>query len=287
MQLHPEVTINGRTFRLVKKRREAPMAVYRSDNRFLRIGDKENLQAELKMRDSLKEYGFPIPNRFKESKTEDGLYYYIEKSMGYKHFSQIFKDDIENKGDVSSRSFSEFLRVVKEFAVAQLNTKTSKHDYNEFTNAIDIKVLMKELSSYKKKIWNFYEEAKERFSIFPSVLTHGDFNSHNLYKRGVIDFENIFYGPAGYDLVSAVITPDYFPIRGDYEVVSPFRFSDEHKEKYFKVIDELYLENGLPRLSDYTKYFEFCRATWMTAKMGHMPKLHKFRTDLYIKNFLT
>lgn len=286
MKFPESIKINGKEYNLVKERREAPMAVYKFDKTYLRIGDKEDIEAELKMRDQLKEHGFPVPQRFRQGQTDDGMFYYTEKAIGVENFSEIFIKDLEKQGSIDQKSFIQFIDISKEFAAAQLNTINEKADIKEFINAVNLKDIYKEFSREKDKIEKFVEEAKERLSIFPLVLTHGDFNSHNLYRQGVIDFENLFYAPAGYDIVTNIFNPEFFPILGDYEVVNPFRFTQEQKQEYFKVFDEFYLEKGIPRISDYEKYFSFFRATWLTANKEHIPKVQQFRKELYKKYFL-
>ena len=285
LELPEVIVINGKNFKLVKKRRSTAMAVYKFDKRYLRVGERKDLDAELKMRDKLKSYGFPVPDRFPRTRMQGKLYYYTERALGYKSFSEIFRNDIEETGEISKKSLNELIRVVKNFAEAQLKTQ-KKESYANFTNSLNMQALLRELPKEKNKIRKIYDEAKKRLSIFPMVLTHGDFNAHNLYRKGVIDFENLVYGPAGYDIISCLSTPDYFPVRGNYEILTSFRFSDEQREKFLKVFDKLYLQNGLPRLSDYVYYYDFCRAVWLTAKSHHIPKIQQFRYELFKKKFL-
>jgi hypothetical protein len=283
-----ELKVNGKTFKLVKERRSAPMAVYRYGARYLRVGAKAELEKELAVRDKLKEYGFPIPKRFKQATVDDDLHYYIESSIGSTPFMDVFKTEIALKGEISEKSFGEFVRITKQFAEAQLKTQAKEKDWKGFTEAIQIRGLVAEMKTHKAKIMKLYEEVKRRLEIFPFVLTHGDFNPNNLYRRGVIDFENLFYGPAGYDLVTNVINSDYFPSRGDYDLVDSFSFTDEQKKKYFEKIDKFYLDKGLPRVSDVANYFEFCRAVWLIpGRKKDIPSVVKFRKERFIKKFLS
>ncbi len=286
MKFPETLKINGKEFTLVKKRREAPMAVYKFDKKYLRIGDKDDLREELKIRDKLKEFGFPVPRRFKEAKTEEGLYYYTEQAIGYESFSDIFTKEIEAEGAITEKSWKQFLAVTKDFASAQLKTTIKKTDYTEFTNAIDLKKFYSEFPSERAKTEKFYEVVKERLSIFPFVLTHGDFNSHNLYRQGVIDFENLFYAPVGYDIVSSIFTPEFFPIKGDYEYKGSFRFTSDQKKDYLEFFDKFYLDNGIPRISDCLKFFEFGRAVWLTANKEDYPKVREFRLNEFSKRYL-
>lgn len=287
MKFPEKLSINGKEYSLVKERRSAPMAVYKFDKTFLRIGEKKDIEAELKERDTLKEFGFPIPRRFRVGETEEGLSYYTEKAMGTRNFSEIFLQDIEKEGTISQKSFQQYIDITKQFAEAQLKTINEKADLKGFFNSTSVRDIYKEFTQEEgKKIEKWVQEASERLAIFPFVLTHGDFNSHNLYRQGVIDIEGLFYAPVGYDIATNIFNPEFFPVLGDYELVNPFRFTAEQKKEYYEFFDAFYLERGVPRISDYAKYFEFFRATWLTAKKDHIPKVQKFRKELYKKYYL-
>ena len=286
MNFPEKLTIGGKEYVFVKQRRKAPMAVYKYGSTFLRIGEKKAIQKELVERDKLKEYGFPIPRRFRDG-TMGELAYYTEKSIGNENFTEIFIKDIEKQGTIDEKSFQQFMAITKEFAEAQLKTIDPKANIKEFFQNISVKDIAQDFNAEEvKKIEKLLVEASERLSVFPFVLTHGDFNSHNLYRQGVIDFEGTFYAPAGYDIVTNIFNPEFFPLIGDYEILNPYRFSSEQKKQYFDFFDKFYLERGIPRLSDYVKYFEFFRATWLTANKSHIPKTHQFRKNLYRKYFL-
>jgi thiamine kinase-like enzyme len=284
MKFTPTLKVNGREFKLVKLRREAPMAVYRCEGLFMRVGKSDDLHKEVRERDKLKTYGFPIPTRYKKTKIDGDSHYYLEESMGRKHFTQIFGEKYKTEGEVSDRDFKDFIKIVKRFAEAQLKTAVKKKNFTEFANAIRIRRLKKILPKYASKIDTVYSEAKEKLSMFPFVLSHGDFNTHNLYKKGVIDFEGLFYGPAGYDIVSAIFTIEMIDVKGNE---FPVRFTQEQKNMYYEVFDNLYLENGLPRLSDYAKYFEFCRAVWLTTNSSISDDAKEYRKEFFIRNFLS
>ncbi len=288
MEAFPEkLTIGDKEYTLVKQRREAPMAVYKHGSTFLRVGHKRDVEKELAQRDKLKEYGFPIPRRFREGETKEGWVYYTERSMGNENFTDIFVKDIERQGMIDEKSFQQFMSITKEFAEAQLKTIDDKADVKQFFESTSVKDIGKDFTAdERKKIEKLVLEAAERLAVFPLVLTHGDFNSHNLYRNGVIDFEGLFYAPVGYDIATNIFNPEFFPLLGDYELINPYRFSTEQKKQYYDFFDKFYLEKGIPRISDYCKYFEFFRATWLTANKSHIPKVHEFRINLYRKYFL-
>jgi len=118
------------------------------------------------------------------------------------------------------------------------------------------------------------------------VLTQGDFNPHNLFPEGVIDFEETYYGPAGYDLVTNIFSNTYFPETTGYEWIRLYSLTPEQKDIYYKRLDRIYTEAGLPAISDFCEHFEFLRAVWLTMRNHKTPKLQQWRYELFKKSYL-
>jgi len=159
-------------------------------------------------------------------------------------------------------------------------------DFSEFAKGIHLDTLCEELPEYVSRIRAIFEIIKQKLSVLPFVVTHGDFNPHNLYPAGVIDFEDSFRGPFGYDLVGALAHIDYYPDSTDFEFFAKYRFSEDQKRQYFKAFDRICTEANLPLLSEFKNEFEFSRAVWLLILMHKWPKLQKFRYDLFIEKFL-
>ena len=81
-----------------------------------------------------------------------------------------------------------------------------------------------------------------------------------------------------------ISTINYFPDSHEYEHSAGYRFTDKQKEEYLRKMDSISIENGLPPLSEFAKDFEFCRALWLGARIGHTPKLQQFRYDLIVES---
>ena len=281
----PEISINGTTFRLVKLSRRGEVAVYTSGELYARVGEHGVIERMLTLHKKFVEFGFPVPEIVGQGTLSDAGYF-LEKSLGEKCFSYLFQDDIEKHGAVSPELFEKFIAVTEKFAKAQLRTAGPNGSGILLDELIRPRDLAKELPEYGDKILGLYEKAVSALKIFPRVLTQGDFCSHNLFPEGVIDFEKAYYAPAGYDIVTNIFQNDYFPVSREYEYYQLYSLTEEQKALYYKRIDTLYREAGLPELSKYREYFKYCRAVWHTARNNRMPKLQKWRYEFFKKQYL-
>lgn len=279
------IQIGKRSFEFLKIQRDAQSTVYKSADAYLRIGSPDKILADLAFHKQMEEANFPVAKIISEGEL-NGQVYFVESSLGERHFGQMFAEDIEKTGSISKNSFEEFLNIVKRFAKAQLRTRGKEGNYAEFADGIYLDVLCEELPEQASKIQAIFERMKEKFKALPFVTTHGDFNPNNLYPTGVIDLEDSFRGPFGYDLIGAFIHIDYFPDSTDFEYFAKYRFSNGQKQEYFEFLDRVSVEENLPLLSGFQHEFEFARAVWLLVRMHAQPKLQKFRYDLFTERFL-
>jgi hypothetical protein len=126
-------------------------------------------------------------------------------------------------------------------------------------------------------------KAESRLQKLPTVLTHGDFNPHNIMEGGVIDWERTTYAPAGHDLASNMCNIFFFPSSGDFEFTGSYTFSKEQILTYWQKMDEIYLSYKLPKISEYANDFIFCRSMWAVVGMHKYPKLQQWRYVQYPK----
>jgi hypothetical protein len=259
--------------------------IYKSRNEYLRIGKREKIKKDLELHKKMEVGKFPIAPLVSEGAL-DGQYYFVESSLGEKHLGELFAEDVLHNSAISDKNFGYLLNIAERFGGAQLETKTNTENLEDFTNGIHLDVLCKELPHCSQIIQSRFESVLDRLSIFPFVVTHGDFNPNNLYPTGVIDLEDSFYGFFGYDLITAIVHINYFPDWHYYEFFAHYRFTQKQQEKYFAMIDSLSVNAGLPALSDFTADFEFCRAVWSLVRMHKWPKIQRFRYDYFIEKFL-
>src|SRR3989344_5611813 len=285
MIMEKTLKIDDKVFELVVVQREGDTAVYRGGDQYLRVGNREKIERDLKLHHKMEEAGLPVASVISDGEWE-GNRYFIEKSLGEKRFRDVFEEDAAENGAASDENFEKFLKISEKFTRAQVKTAFSEKDFEGFARGIHLDFLCAELPEQAEKIRHRFEEVAEKLKVFPFVITHGDLNPSNMYPDGVIDLEDSFRGPFGYDLVSSIVTVDYVPLGTEYEFHAKYRFTSFQKGKYFKLLDQIATENNLPPISNFADDFEFCRAVWLTVRMHKWPKMQRFRYDLFTKKFL-
>ena len=280
-----KIQLNGQEFLFVVVQRGGNSAIYKSKDSFLRIGTKEKILADLALHKKMEAAGFPVARVIAEG-NHNGQLYFMESSLGDTHLGALFANDVEKREVISAEQFESFVLITEKFARAQLTTRRDAQNYTEFAQGILLQKLSEELPEHAEGLGIRFQEVQEKTKQLPFVVTHGDFNPNNLYSKGVIDLEDSFHAPYGYDLVSAMTHINYFPDSKDYEFYAKYRFTSEQKKKYFERMDAISTKAGLPPLSRFKEDFEFCRAIWLAAKLNHIPKLQEFRYDMVIDKFL-
>jgi hypothetical protein len=279
------LAIEGKDFSLVKIQRDEKSAIYHSDGVYLRIGETDRIQRDLAFHKKMETFGFPVASYISEG-VHDNFYYFTETSLGEINFTHVFAEDVEKQGSISDESFADFTKIIERFAEAQLKTQTITGDSTAFAKAILLPDLCNELPEYKTALQARFEKVVERTTALPWVITHGDCNSHNIHKGGIIDLEDSFTGPFGYDLITALVHINYFPDPPATAFLAKYRFTLKQQEMYLSFLDEISTRAHLPPLSLFKDDFEFCRAVWLAARLDKYPELQKFRFDLLIEKFL-
>ncbi len=280
-----QLTLPEGIFSFVVEQRDGESAVYRGNATYLRIGEPKRIQRALDLHRRMENDAFPVSKLLGEG-TLGNEYYFIESSLGDRRFGDLFSDDIKQDGEISETHFNELLTIVTRFGEAQLKTVTEK-EWGFFEKGLHLDILRDELPEYRTKIDERFGRIKERLSGLPFVLTHGDFNANNLYPAGVIDLEDSFNGPFGYDLMSALVHIGYFPQEDGYEYRAKYHFTEQQAARYRETMDQLSKKMGVVPISQFESDFDFCRGAWSLVRMQKWPKLQQYRYGLFIKKFLS
>ena len=73
----------------------------------------------------------------------------------------------------------------------------------------------------------------------------------------MIDLDWVGWGPAGYDLITALLTPGLFPpAEGEYQ------YTRGQMDRYLAAIDALYAQRGLPAPSTHIDDYMICKLGW-------------------------
>ncbi|MCC7356710.1 MAG: phosphotransferase [Candidatus Doudnabacteria bacterium] len=273
----PEILeIKHSTFSLVDVQRSGKSAIYNDKSRYLRIGIGPGISNDLHLHKQMQTFGFPVAKLLDEGQHE-GMLYFIEESLGDEHFGEIFKNDISASGEISGSSFQQFIDVSKKFVESQVKTITTKPNWESFKIGIHLDKIVEELPEQADAIMLRYEKVEERLGAFPTGLLHGDFGPFNMYPKGIIDLESSFFGPVGYDIGSIMEFSNWFPESPHDGYYQTYKFTDEQKVRFYEIMDRVYIERDLPKISDYTSEFNFVKGIWFAVGMDHLPNLQKFR----------
>ncbi|MDD4989285.1 MAG: aminoglycoside phosphotransferase family protein, partial [Candidatus Pacebacteria bacterium] len=218
-----EIIVEGETYTYVRTRNQMPVSIYKGENSFLRIGPPKLIEKEVMYHKRLLDFGFPLAQIIAEGKYEDQKYF-IEVSLGEFHFGQICVEDFAQNGFVSESIFRNLLEMTKKYAKAQLDTISSSGKFNpeEFKKLILFETILEEAPHLAEKSRRCMEKVEEHIASLPTVITHGDFNPHNIFPKGVIDWERTTVAPAGYDLATNISQIFFFPHAGEYEFMGKY-----------------------------------------------------------------
>ena len=276
------LTIEGRVFKLLGEQRGGS-AVYRGDRSFLRIGATRTIQKDLANHREMEQAGYPVPRILFEGSFGNKMYF-IEQSIGEKSIKNTFTDEYKESGAVSKESFERLIRIMDLYTRAQRTTSASAQ--SELAAGICLPDALRALPLYAGQIRQRFHEVAARLERFPNVITHGDLSPTNIYPNGVIDLEDSFTGPIGFDIATALMNEDWDP-DGDYEFVATFRFTEAQKQKYIEHFDTLFADLQLPSFSSGFHDFAFCRALWVCVGVDKWPKIQKWRFNKIVKEYLS
>ena len=282
------IEVQGQTYALVERHRPAKAddsRVYRGYNSFLRIGPASTIAANLAAHSRLEKAEFPVPRIIGTGDIGDERYF-IEESLGEKTYRLQFADEVAQSGEISEKSFKEFLDVMRKYLIAQAKSSVSR-DAQMFVELAHIDRLRAEFPEIASAIATKSAEHLSALSVFPFVLSHGDLSPNNLFSKGVIDLEDSLPAPFGYDAVCALTTTEWYPGDVPFEFdVTPYHFTAAQKERYLAMCDEIAEAHGLPKISTHVDDFNFFRAVWLTEGMAEWPKTQKYRHDRFVREWL-
>lgn len=282
--MEEKLVMGGEVYEHVRSQRNGAK-VYRGKNTFLRVGPSQVIRRHLALQKELLARGFRFAEIVEEGEM-NGLAFFRERSLGDIRFNDMFAEETEYAGNASDAHFDAFLALVMEFTRTQARTYVVERAPERFAQGIHLDILCGEMPAHAEKIRALFEEALARTAHVPFVFTHGDLNPANMFPNGIIDLEDTFSGPLGYDAVTALKTVEWFPDSPEYEYFTKYRFSEAQKKRYMDMMDALFNDMGLSPLSEILYHLEFCRAVWMTVRMHEWPRLQHYRYERFKKTYL-
>ena len=281
-----EFSIDNQRYHLLGKQRGGA-AVYRGDaGAYLRLGEREVIERDLGLHRAMERAKFPVAPLISDGELGNERYF-VEQSLGQRSFRAIFQETTDASRVILKSNFDAFIGVMKKLHAAQFKANQGAWNSEEFAEGIKLPLLCKELPDHADALLKRFGEAHARLRLLPGTLTHGDCNPSNVYENGIIDLEDSFHGPLGYDQISALISIEWSPDTRDYEFVAQYRFTKVEQQHYLHMFDVLHAKYTLPPLSKFLDDLSFCRAVWLCTGMGAWPRIQQWRYEKLINTYLS
>lgn len=278
------LSIEGKTFAYLGGQRSGAH-VYRGPGCYLRIGARDSIVQHRAHHREMESAQYPVAAIIAEGE-RDGMSYFIEESLGRISFRAAFEEDYRRQGRVDHRYFAAFTNIAQRLYAAQLKAQRT-WSVEEFAIGVDVMALVRELPAYRRDIELTFAAAAKRLQKLPGARLHGDCNPANMYEAGIIDLEDSFVGPVGYDQISALMTIEWSPDTKDFEFFAQYTFSDAQKASYLKALNVLGKKAGIPDLRIYADDLALCRAIWLCRGMAPWPRIQQWRYEKFIAKYLS
>ncbi len=276
----PEIlTVDGTDYKLVDTQRNKTSAIYGGESVFVRIGEPAKLEKDIAFHKKMESFGFPVAKLLREGEYE-GMLYFIEESLGETCFALLFKNEYEQHGEISEATFSQFMDVARKFALAQLTTATHDQNWEEVKRGVQLERICRELPHLRPQLEERYGEIIFRLSSASFVVTHGDFGPFNIFPKGIIDLEDSFMAPLGYDTIPFITHLDWFPDHSDDPYHKLYRFSENQVGEYLAMLRDVYEGQGIEINEQLIADFDFLRGIWFVVGLEKYQNLQSFRYAL-------
>ncbi len=274
------IDAEGEIFEHVKDRRHGTSIYISADgSKYLRIGQHIEVRNELDLHKQLLDKGFPIASILAEGSL-DTLSYWVEESLGKTTFGERFDKEMIAAGRIGDESFDQFLRIIERFHAAQESTIEHRRvDTETLATNIGLHQLVADLPLEKEKILKIWEKMVHELENVPVCFTHGDFLPNNVLEKGVIDLEDHFFGPIGYDILNPITTPYWFPKEPTQGFQRWSWFSESQLKRYLEVVDTYEFQGNTWSTRDFFDPLFLLKAIWWTSGNGKSSHLQLWRNQ--------
>jgi hypothetical protein len=277
MNTPQEITLNEETFTFLKTRRYGS-TIYRGKHgaKYLRHGA---VAQELKLQEFLVSNNVPV-SQILSTSTDHGVAYFIEKSLGEKHYGHLFGENFTELNKIDSPVFKAFLET-SEAALSSI-AATPIHDSMNTEFPLDdyMEMLHKSFPAHSRFFDQLKVQLESDIQRSSKSWQHGDFNAHNIIGEGIIDFEFNFWGCSYYDFISLIMAPAWFPESGKSEFFQTYQFSSEEKEKMLSTLLPEHSENDDTASS--LNLSLVLRTIFSLVGLDHHPLIQEFRYSTFM-----
>ena len=258
--------VQGKVFSFLKHRLNGgKVFVNRDGSEYLRTATSPEIADEVALTRGLYSRGFPVPEVLATGELEDGMAYYIEKSIGERVFGEIFREETSQHGRVGDEAFDAFVRIIMRYCEAQFDPKNavprSRDALARLTELANVMRNNPPSPEIRQAFLEAHEQASGRVMSLPWAHVQYDFNPFNVLHGGIIDFEFAGSGPVGYDALTCAHFGRMWPKRRVAYVLT-----DDQIARYVADVDKIAIAKGLPAISSFANEFLVLKAIWSTAK---------------------
>ncbi|MBX7143082.1 MAG: phosphotransferase [Oligoflexia bacterium] len=245
------------------------------------VGEARRVEAEAALVNYLSSKGAPVPSV--EAVALHPTAHYVMSGLTGFSFSRRFNADIQASGDVQPATLADYQAQVLKFMHAQMAIFRLDHrsDPHVVLDAIHFDELFHKFPDRTEQLQRVRDRLVSAINSLPATLCHGDFGGANLFQDGSIDFEHPFWGPIGYDQISAVTNFLWYPAeRGVAERQRPWSLGVEQIQDVIQACERA-LRDGLgATLEGHMQDLLLMRGCWyLGATRSTNQKLAQWRQD--------
>jgi len=241
--------------------------------RFWREGTKKEFDLQKKFLS----YNFQVPEIiFSQEKWK--YFFYVEKSL----WNEVLWKQILKKSITYKEWYKYLYNVLENFLKSQKLTINNDWNLKNIISQLYMDNFKKEVlklkiikSDFIDRLYNKIYNELINNKYF--VLTHGDFNSWNIFKKGFIDVEDSYNWIMWYDFISLITHQYWFPLEWERRINFSFFTSDI--KKMIRLYNDIFNTN----IEKQFNLLFILRWIWACSWMEDFPEEQEFRFKRFKK----
>lgn len=266
------------THHIIKHRRNGS-TLYRCNHHthYMKVGGAQEIEHEVDLYQKLKTAWIPLPELLWFEINEDDLSWMKEELLTWELYADIFTREFEATWFISEEAFNNFVKYQLEHLDVQCkiawDQTITNIGFDSYQYLFSEWLLEHDLAE------KLIEKINQDVSIVKNAWNHGDHNQYNIFNNGVIDLEDSFYGPIGYDTITSLTQNFWFPDPRNNEIGELTRqhsFTKEQVQAYMTSIQKNEVWINFMDSNVFGALF-LMRGVFVTVKSDWFPLLRKFR----------
>jgi hypothetical protein len=228
-------------------------------------------EAEAAAHRRMLELGYPVA-RILRTGCRDDVPYLIEESLGTTTLGDRFALEHGADGHISDQGFASYLAVAERYAEAQASA-VAVAGPAALSRLIGLEAAVVLVADVEGLLREAFAAAQSTVEQLPRALVHPDLHAFNMCPGGVIDLEDVDWGPAGYDVATAPFVQELCGLADS----GARWFSEGQVAEYLAMVDRVFADHGLPVPTDRLDALLVCRAIALCAKQHPVPAVRAAR----------